>query len=331
MITVMNIEDIAWNKIVKESIVNFTPNYCRAFKEHGDGEPVLFYLEKNKSIAYQVMFKRKIDTSLGTYYDLISPYGYGGWIMSGEYDSSMYDEYIEYCKNNHIICEFERFDLFRSDISKYYGTIRKVSHNVVKRVDMNDEEIFNDMERRARKNVRKALKNGLSVMIDEDLKYLDEFKQIYYTTMDRNHAEESYYFNDNFFKILTKENSKLFHVFFEDKIISTELVLYDSLCCYSYLGGTLNEYFNLRPNEIMKYEIMRWGHSRGLKYFVLGGGYGSDDGIFVYKKGLAPNGIYNFFVGTKIFDENIYEELCKERGANKETSFFPAYRKGGSK
>lgn len=326
MIDIIDIDSLKWDSVVDKKLVHFTQNYCKSFQEHGDGEPVLFYLQKNDTTAYQVMFKRKINTELGEYYDLISPYGYGGWIIDGEYDSSIFDEYIDYCKDNHIVCEFVRFDLFRTDISKYYGNIKYVSHNVVKRIDLDDETVFDDMERRARKNIRKALRNELDVLVDEDMEYLDEFKKIYYQTMDRNNASDSYYFNENFFNILTKENCKLFHVISDNKIISTELVIYDDLCCYSYLGGTLDEYFNLRPNEIMKYEIMKWGHSQGLKYFVLGGGYGGDDGIFLYKKGLAPNGIYNFFVGNKVFDDEIYNQLCNERGTNIESYFFPSYR-----
>lgn len=326
MVDEIDIFNSRWDIIVDKSIIHFTRNYCKAFKEHGDGDPVLFYIEKDNTRAYQVMFKRKIDTHLGEYYDLISPYGYGGWIIEGEYDSSMFEEYIKFCQENNIVCEFERFDLFRTDISKYYGNIKYISHNVVKKIDIDDDQIFDDMERRARKNIRKALKNELKVITDDNYEYIEEFKKIYYLTMDRNDASDNYYFNKEFFEIITKENSKLFHVIYKDKIISTELVVYDNLCCYSYLGGTLKEYFNLRPNEIMKYEIMKWGHSYGMKYFVLGGGYGADDGIFMYKKGLAPNGIYNFFVGNKIFNNQIYEDLCKEKGTELSDSYFPSYR-----
>lgn len=326
MIEIININNPKWKNIIDNNLIHFTQNYCHSFKECGAGEPILFYLQKNGSSAYQVMFKRKIETSIGEYYDLISPYGYGGWIINGDYDSSIFTEYIDYCLTNNIVCEFIRFDLFRTDISKYYGNIKFISHNVVKRINLDDEKIFNDMERRARKNIRKALKNDLKVIIDDEMKYLDDFKRIYYSTMDRNNASVSYYFGDSFFNVLVKENSKLFHVISDGKIISTELIIYDDLCCYSYLGGTIDEYFDLRPNEIMKYEIMKWGHVHGLKYFVLGGGHGADDGIFNYKKGLAPNGIYNFFVGNKIFNEDIYNQLCEERGLNDSSKFFPRYR-----
>ncbi|MFR1295927.1 MAG: peptidoglycan bridge formation glycyltransferase FemA/FemB family protein [Coprobacillus cateniformis] len=132
------------------------------------------------------------------------------------------------------MCEFERFDLFRTDISKYYGNIKFVSHNIVKYVALDDDEIFNNMERRARKNIRKAIKNELSIEIDENFENLDEFKKIYYMTMDRNNATENYYFSNSFFDTITVENSKLFHVKYNGQIISTELVLYDNLCSYSF-------------------------------------------------------------------------------------------------
>ena len=179
MIKIFDMSNEEWDSIIDNKIIHFTRNYCLAFKDHGDGEPILFYLENEFTKAYQVMLKRKIETQLGEYYDLISPYGYGGWIIEGEYNFELFKEYIEYCKENNIVCEFERFDLFRTDISKYYGNIKFVSHNIVKYVALDDDEIFNNMERRARKNIRKAIKNELSIEIDENFENLDEFKKIY--------------------------------------------------------------------------------------------------------------------------------------------------------
>ena len=329
MIKIFDMSNEEWDSIIDNKIIHFTRNYCLAFKDLGDGEPILFYLENEFTKAYQVMLKRKIETQLGEYYDLISPYGYGGWIIEGEYNFELFKEYIEYCKENNIVCEFERFDLFRTDISKYYGNIKFVSHNIVKYVALDDDEIFNNMERRARKNIRKAIKNELSIEIDENFENLDEFKKIYYMTMDRNNATENYYFSNSFFDTITVENSKLFHVKYNGQIISTELVLYDNLCSYSFLGGTYEEFFNLRPTEMLKYEIMKWSAQHNLKYFVLGGGHGADDGIYLYKKGLAPSGVYNFFVGSKIFNEELYKKLCHEKNlTDLDNTFFPLYRKG---
>jgi lipid II:glycine glycyltransferase (peptidoglycan interpeptide bridge formation enzyme) len=150
--------------------------------------------------------------------------------------------------------------------------------------------------------------------------------------MDRSSAERDYYFSRSFFETLNcmSKNVMYFHVFYEGKVISTELVIYGSQNCYSYLGGTNRDYFDLRPNDFLKYEIIKWAKEKGLKNFVLGGGYGADDGIFQYKTCLSPNGIVDFYIGKKVFDEEKYSELVKLRIEENpdciESEYFPKYR-----
>ncbi|WP_218143812.1 GNAT family N-acetyltransferase [Planococcus faecalis] len=114
------------------------------------------------------------------------------------------------------------------------------------------------------------------------------------------------------------------------KIISTELVIFGSENCYSFLGGTDREYFHLSANNYLKYEIIKWAKEKGLKRFILGGGYGADDGIFKYKKSFAPNGVCSFYVGKKVFNEEKYNELVQMRnedmGFESDNLFFPKYR-----
>ena len=146
-------------------------------------------------------------------------------------------------------------------------------------------------------------------------------------------------FKKHFFEeLMLTDNAIMFHVRFEDKIISTELVIYGAENCYSYLGGTDSVYFYTRANDFLKFEIIKWAKEKVLKNFVLGGGYGADDGIFQYKMNLAPRGIREFYIGRKIFDNEAYQKLLSIRSkGNKEmedrlnnTGFFPAYRWGGT-
>jgi lipid II:glycine glycyltransferase (peptidoglycan interpeptide bridge formation enzyme) len=120
------------------------------------------------------------------------------------------------------------------------------------------------------------------------------------------------------------------HVLSEGKVISTELVLYGSENCYSFLGGTNQEYFHFRPNDFLKFEIIKWAKAQGLKRFILGGGYGDDDGIFQYKRSLAPNGVCDFYIGKKVFDEKKYSKLVSIRESEAEyranIKYFPVYR-----
>lgn len=332
-----------WNKIVKSFSnydVFYLPEYVEAFKMHGDGEPILFYYNDGKTKAMNVIMKRDIAKTEffknkieeNKYFDLSSPYGYGGFIIEGEDYKKVNESYEEYCKKNNIICEFVRFHLLENYQEKYNGKAENIKHNIIRKLDMNPEEMLMDFEHKVRKNIKKANRNNLQIQIDTTGETLNNFLEIYYSTMDRNNAEQEYYFDKSFFEKLNemKENIVYFNVLYEGKIISTELVIYSPNNCYSYLGGTLSEYFDLRPNDFLKYEIIKWAYNKGIKNFILGGGYGGeDDGIYRYKKSFAPTGIYDFYIGKNIFNEKIYAELVKIReeiGKIENINFFPLYR-----
>lgn len=338
---VLNVNDSRWNQIVKSFDnygVHYLNEYVDAFRMHGDGEPLLFYFESDNNRGINVVMKRDInnehmfDDSLGSdkYFDLRTPYGYGGWLFDNDNDvSDAYKLYIDWCKNNNIICEFVRFSLFdrRED---YYGEITPRVHNIVRSLQGNIEDIYQNIERRHRKDLKKT--DGLQIIIEQDGNHLDEFLDIYYSTMDRNNAEDEYYFKRDFYEKLNtmKDNIVYFHVLLDGKVISTELVIMDNNNMYSYLGGTNSDYYSYHPNHFIKYEIIKWGNEHHYKNFVLGGGYGVDDGIYLFKKGFAPDGIYQFYTGKKVFNEEVYNRLVdirKKEGLQTENNmFFPLYR-----
>lgn len=334
-----------WNTIVRSFYdydVFYLNEYVTAFMNEDvkNGVPILLYYENGEERAINVIFKRDIskDEKLAgkigeeKYYDLTSPYGYGGfWGTVNDYQT-LNREYNSYSISNGYICEFVRFELF-SEYYKYYdGEIETRTHNVVRSLDLSFEDMWMDFKQKVRKNVKRAQKNELEIVIENTDEHLKEFLDIYYSTMERSKAEGEYYFTKKFYETLNcmKDNIMYFHVMHEGKVISTELVIYGSENCYSYLGGTDRDYFDLRPNDFLKYEIIKWAKERGLKNFVLGGGYGADDGIYQYKTCLAPNGIVDFYIGRKIFNKGVYNQLVELRAVDdldcKGSDFFPKYR-----
>lgn len=331
-----------WDEIVR-SFSNYDVFYLSAYvtafmKENPkNGVPVLLLYENGEERAVNVLFRRDIalDANFmgkieeGRYYDLITPYGYGGfWGTIINWDK-LNKAYNDYCISKHYICEFVRFELFTEYYKFYDGDIETRTHNVVRSLEMPLEEMWMDFKQKVRKNVKKANSHDLKILIESTDEHLEDFLRIYYSTMDRTAATNEYYFSKQFFECLNemKENIMYFYVTLEDKIISTELVIYGSENCYSYLGGTDRDYFNVRPNDFLKFEVIKWAKEKGLKNFVLGGGYGTDDGIFQYKLCLAPNGVKDFYIGRKIFNETAYNELVELRGEKSlNKQYFPLYR-----
>lgn len=347
MISIVSIDETElWDSIVKSFDhydVYYLSQYAKAFYQIGEGEPLLFYYENNTTKAMNVVMKRDIAWCKpfrnllppNEMFDLSTPYGYGGfWIQGNDY-SSLEKEYISLCVEKGYISEFVRFHLYSKYIDVFNGTIDSCTNNVVRSLNLDLGDMLKNFEHKVRKNINTARRSGLEIEIDETGKRLTEFLDIYYKTMIRRDAGEYYFFPEDFFKSIQKmhDNFVYIHVLYENKVISTELVLYGKENSYSFLGGTRSEYFHLRPNDFLKVEIMKWLKEKGIKRFILGGGYGEDDGIFKYKKSFAPNGIQKFYIGKRIFDQDKYDYLMeirkKEQGFPFDTEFFPGYR--GSK
>lgn len=332
-----------WDSIVKSFSkydVNYLCWYAKAFQLHGDGEPFLFYYKDEKTRAINVFMKRDISNDerlinkvpLNTWFDISTPYGYGGFLIEGNGYEAVNEAYYHYCRDQGFICEFVRFHLINNYQSYYYGVSETHTHNVIRSLDMSIDEIQKDYEHKVRKNLKKANKEGLKVEFDTSGARLNEFLEIYYGTIERNSAKSNYFFSEDFFKTINRLSGNYIyvHILYEGKVISTELVIYGSENCYSFLGGTNKDYFVLRPNDFLKHEIIKWAKEKGLKRFILGGGAGEDDGIFKYKRSFSPSGLYDFYTGKKIFDEGKYKDLIEIRSKdydfNTKTTYFPAYR-----
>lgn len=332
-----------WDTLVrtfKNYDVNYLSGYARAFQVNGEGEPMLVYYDDGETRAMNVVMKRDIalipafrgKLAPDTYFDLSTPYGYGGFWIEGNGNRAVNDVYDNYCREMGYVSEFVRFHLYSDCQNCFNGTVETHAHNIVRDLDSSFEQIEKDFEHKVRTNIRKACSAGLEVEFDPDGKRIDDFLEIYYDTMERTGAEKEFFFSKEFFNELNqmKDQHVFIHVLYERKVISSELVLYGTENCYPFLCGTRQEYFNLRPYDYLKYESFKWAKEKGLKRAILGGGYGCNDGIYKFKKSFAPHGVCDYYIGKKIFNKKIYDELVDLRSNGKheesQTTYFPAYR-----
>ncbi|MBT8270501.1 MAG: GNAT family N-acetyltransferase, partial [Bacteroidia bacterium] len=272
-----------------------------------------------------------------TYYDSISTWGYSGPLLANNSEISVLCHFWSvvdrWYQENQVISEFIRFNL-TGNHRFYSGTVVPGMHNIKGRI-IEPDMIWKNYVHKVRTNIRRARKVGLTVKICHRTISEEEFKafyKIFKHTLDRNNAETIYYHPSDKLKTFIRNNpeSCLIALTLKDNIpIAAELVLISKDTIYGFIGGTLAEYFPLRPNEILKHEVIRWAVNNKKRYYVLGGGYGYDDGIFRYKKSFFPGDIIDFQTGRKIIDQEIYSKLSgidySEYRIDKD--FFPLYRK----
>lgn len=299
----------------------------------------VLYTDKNMPIVVMPFYLRPIPSEINKnnqLYDVISTWGYSGPLYNNKTSESIIKIFWSlvdkwYLENN-VVTEFIRFNN-HENILAYSGVLKPTMH-IVKGKLLSEEILWNNYNRKVRKNFNKAKREKLTTRIfykNIDIEIMNDFHRIFIHTMERTHAESRYY-NDKE-KLFTfikshPENALIILTFLNDAPISSEMVLLSSDSMFSFLGGTLSEYFDLRPNEILKHHLNLWGYKNGYKYFILGGGLGKDDGIFKYKQSFFPNDALPFYTGRKILNKEIYSVLCVNSGQDAYSEeFFPMYRK----
>lgn len=278
-----------------------------------------------------------------SYKDITTPYGYGGpmyWGISEVVVDSrdFWASFDAWAHANKVVSEFVRFGLDSKRRLPYPGDVIMRTVNVVRSLDIAPEALWMDFAHKVRKNVKAALRHGVTVQVDQSGEGLEEFLRIYRETMSRRSAAGAYYFPDQFFHTIHQDLPGMFayfHAFYEGKVVSTELLLLSDDTAYSFLGGTQDDAFGYRPNDLLKYEIMRWLARRGIENYVLGGGATPGDGIEKYKRGFAPHGVVDFVTGQRVLLPDAYGSLVEEQRAQfsrdgivwpAQSPYFPAYR-----
>lgn len=288
----------------------------------------------------------KIGTKTTDFFDFITPYGYTGPFFSSNTKQSDREEFWKivdnWYKRNNVVTEFIRFNL-SGNHEHYSGTVFPTMLNIKGKIIAKELQ-WTAFDAKVRKNVNRAKRENLNSEIYysniEDDK-IAEFYNIYIQTMKRAEAKENFFYSLEQFKIFINANTEsvaICTIYFEKSAISSELLLVSNDSIYSFLGGTDEYYFDKRPNDFLKVEALDWARIEGKKEYILGGGYGFEDGIFKYKKSFFPNDVVYFYSGRKILNQKIFDDLVKEASALRrrsgldaldvnDASFFPLYNK----
>lgn len=342
MIQIVNIFDTRlWDDKVMSFVkydVYYLNGYVKAFQIHGDGKPQLLYYETERLKAIYVYMRR--DTSIEGYYDSVTPYGYGGILFEGDMSEknlySFWKVYTDKMKEEGIVDNFVRYHpvLNNAIPMKSISTVIDLGKTIA--IDLSSEElIWNNIISKNRNMIRKAEKNGIEIRHGKGLELFKDFRRIYNSTMEKDDAEKYYFFEDAFYESIHRDlydNYEMFYAVKDGEIIAMSIMLYANNQMHYHLSGSLQEYRNLAPSNLLLYKAALWGCQQGFKTFHLGGGVGSgEDNLYKFKAAFNRNSGYQFSIGKEIFDQKKYEELVAERATrdasfNMDSKYFPLYR-----
>lgn len=350
---VYSIDNEKWDVIVKSFKsydVYYLSGYVKAFQINGDGMPQLLYFENDKIRAINVIMKRDISNMKyfqnilqeGEFFDITTPYGYGGWIVETKNEAQSFDQedlkndYLNFCREHSIVCEFVRFHPLIENWELVDDIYEVSCWGKTVYMDTSTEKvIWENISSKNRNMIRKAQKSGLKVYWCRDPRIVQTFMEIYNETMKRDEAEQYYYFQSPFYESILedlKENAMWFYTMINGEIAAISIFLFCNGKMHYHLSASQSQYRKLAPTNLLLYEAAMWAWQNGYKKLHMGGGLGAkQDSLYKFKKAFNRQDDSEFYIGKCIFDHSSYKKLCElreevDKDFNKDTSFFPAYR-----
>lgn len=320
--------------------IYFEPDYARLY-ETEDNKAVEYRFESKYGVITNLFLKRKVNIVLCDgiqYYDIITPYGYGGPVIHSANNkekliAAFMEDFTAYTKRENIVAEFVRFHPIIGNGKDFHEAYKTEYDRKTIGTNLTYEDVIGtEFSKHKRKIIRKILANpDIHYEVDEQPKSLDDFMDIYYSTMDRDHAEDFYYFDEEYFRMMTEkigEHILTGKVYLEDKLIAMGVYFRYGKYLHAHLSGTLSEYLEYSPAYILKYALALYGHERGYEVIHYGGGSSrsEDNGLYQFKREFGRNTEFDFYIAKKVWDDGVYRQICEAAGTNMNTEFFPAYR-----
>lgn len=309
-------------------------DYHCASKENGI--PTLIkYTEANIIIAMPLLIRNIKDTK---YKDATSVYGYSGPLtinITDNFDNSNYKKsLLSFFKNKNIVSVFSRLNPF---IPFQHSVLTNIGHlhckgqivniNVSKPLELQ----VKSYSKRLRGQINK-LRRNCSVILAINDEHLEKFISIYNENMDRVKATSQYYFDKEYYTILTKKSNldtKILLAVQNDtgEIMAGSMFIAATDKIHYHLSGTKTEFLSMMPTKLLIDEMRIRASEKGFKYFNLGGGLrGEADSLFDFKTQFSKE-LKSFYIWKLIVDEKTYDELSIKTNGVIDTDYFPAYRK----
>lgn len=343
--TFIDFDDKKWKRCLAKTKYEFyqLPKFAQLEANLIGGKPIAWYGEFEEQWILIPLVKRRIPESITNgkeYYDLISPYGYPGIVLSNGISdlqlSTLLFRFRKDAKKETCISTFIRLNpISNSRLINEDEEMHQIIHSRIVSLDM--KYPFEDQRMKYssnhRRNIKKLLKSGFYLEWN-NWDELESFIEIYNETMQREEADDYYFFPKAYYHSLKEivgegnidlvlaKNPK-------DEAIAGGLYCKNENIVQYHLGGTKGEYLRKAPSKLLFDGVIN-RYSEEVNYFNLGGGVGSEqDSLFRFKEGFGKE--YKKFSTLRIVnDRQRYNNLCQEYSKEELynlSGYFPLYRK----
>lgn len=302
--------------------IYFDPDYVRLYLDNNEGANCYIYAKKDDIYIYP--FIRRPVLWISGYFDISTPYGYGGPVYTSEEGGFLSEAYKFFYKEaikRNIIAELIKFHPLICNhwplINIFNGNISKARSTVYVDTDIDEDIRWRNIYTHAnRKNINKARRNNIEVKFGQDEDTWKAFRLLYEATMVVKKAGEFYLFSPGYFKDIQNNlvNSYILaSCAMHGKIISVMLVLLGRIYAHCHLIGTDREFMDTGVNNLLHHELILWCKNNGYQRLHIGGGRSDDneDLLLRFKKNFSDK-MSDFYIGESILNPEVYNRLCQQ-------------------
>ena len=301
----------------------YTPDYLSLFT-NSDVQGNLFIYKRNNNIWCLPILKKKIlfDKEFSSYFDIETPYGYGGPICNtGNYDfnKDANDQFINWCKNQKVVSFLLKLNPFVFNQNKYLIKFRNFSEfdRIIVSANFEKEQnIENIIKSKVKNEINKAKKNGVSIITDINDKNFDDFRNIYLENMSDKKTSKFYFFDNNFFlklKKLCKKYGILVISKHKKETLGASIFLNFKKRSIYFLSASKKTKFSTGIVNLMIYEACKIITKNKIKLVNFGGGRSKEtnDTLYLFKKKMG-NDLRKFNIVKFVNNKEIYTRILSK-------------------
>jgi len=256
-----------------------TPEMFEVYKKTRNYEPVFLAVvdEKGEILGTLLAFiQREFRWPLG-YLSARSIILGGPLIKDNNLDvlNFILNEYNKRIKRRVIYSQFRNLWNWREGINSFekYGFKFKDHLDILIDLKKPEAQLWNEIHSKRRNEIRKAVKECIIV---RELKITSEHKELYsILSKVYQRARLPLPSNNYFFNALTilskKDYYKAFGAFDNNKLIGVMLTLCYKNRIYDWYAGSFQAFYKKNPNDLIPWEVFKWGISSGYTIFDFGG------------------------------------------------------------
>lgn len=304
-------ERIKWQEILDAlgiQDIYYTTQYFLSALKLDPGEAYLFYFQcADGEVAYPFI-KRQVNQGEPQYFDISTPFGYGGPVLKVRTDSSVLvskfrKSFLEFCESEQIIAEFIRFHPSRKNADFFEGHLQLLPLYETYSIDLKKWQSHHGKESppSSKVDIRKL----------GTVRHMFEFLVLYYSEARRREEADSYYFFTNdYFEALVSTlgpNLHLFGAYVGEKLVSACYVLAMGRTIHFHLEGNLSEGREHEADLKLLEKVAEWAADNYYEEFEMGGSLDSEFGEA--KRAIANRPASTFFIGKYIHCKELYDRF----------------------